>query len=724
MSTYSPIEYTDSLCIGTVDFISPDEVKVLLDIDAPEAVSLNTGFPRPFPRVNDYVLIPSNEGHVVGQIEWLAIEHSPHPKRKGMHDFGLIDLPYPMRKVSLNPVGVLTSERQGVENERVYELRRGVNSFPSVGTQVLLPTQEQFRAIIESGEGKKVKIGTSPLADSADVRVSPDRLFGRHLAVLGNTGSGKSCSVAGIIRWSLDAAQKVLKSEQRGKLNARFIVLDPNGEYSRAFRSGGNHSNIKARIFKVDAGDGEENLHVPLWFWNSAEWSAFTQATAKTQRPALVHALRNVRDGALQPSVTQRSDMRRFLRTMVNTITAEKSSGAPWGIFPKPKSFFEKLEKWLSGGLKNDSSFSDDQNSSMDELKNHLDALIAPRKASHSHFDFTKEEIDDLLENVRKTYFAFGGSERNVLPLDADTPREFSGKSFLQSLDASAEVLNVSEYVETLFVRIQTILDDTRMKSIMDAADDVTLAKWLSDYLGETDSASEGDGQVTGENITVIDLSLVPSEIIHIITAVVSRMIFEALQHYRNLNKRILPTVMVVEEAHTFVKRYKEDAENQDAASVCCQVFEKIAREGRKFGLGLVVSSQRPSELSPTVLSQCNTFLLHRISNDRDQDLVRRFIPDNLKGLLRELPSLPSQHAILMGWASELPLLVKMNDLPKEQQPQSDDPDFWDVWTGAIEQAVDWNKIADDWQGKESAVGQQESGNKGNQGKSPIEGEG
>ena len=360
----------------------------------------------------------------------------------------------------------------------------------------------------------------------------------------------------------------------------------------------------------------------------------------------------------------------------------------------------------------------------MDELKNHLDALIAPRKAPHSHFDFTKEEIDDLLENVRKTYFAFGGSERNVLPLDADTPREFSGKSFLQSLDASAEVLNVSEYVETLFVRIQTILDDTRMKSIMDAADDVTLAKWLSDYLGETDSASEGDGQVTGENITVIDLSLVPSEIIHIITAVVSRMIFEALQRYRNLNKRILPTVMVVEEAHTFVKRYKEDAENQDAASVCCQVFEKIAREGRKFGLGLVVSSQRPSELSPTVLSQCNTFLLHRISNDRDQDLVRRFIPDNLKGLLRELPSLPSQHAILMGWASELPLLVKMNDLPKEQQPQSDDPDFWDVWTGAIEQAVDWNKIADDWQGKESAVGQQESGNKGNQGKSPIEGEG
>jgi DNA helicase HerA-like ATPase len=165
------------------------------------------------------------------------------------------------------------------------------------------------------------------------------------------------------------------------------------------------------------------------------------------------------------------------------------------------------------------------------------------------------------------------------------------------------------------------------------------------------------------------------------------------------------PTVLVMEEAHTFVKRYKDDAENQDAASVCCQVFERIAREGRKFGLGLVLSSQRPSELSPTVLSQCNTFLLHRISNDRDQELVHRLVPDNLKGLLRDLPSLPSQNAVLLGWASELPLLVKMNDLPKSQQPRSDDPDFWNVWMGIdadgnpVVRKADWKPIADDWQG-------------------------
>ncbi len=279
-----------------------------------------------------------------------------------------------------------------------------------------------------------------------------------------------------------------------------------------------------------------------------------------------------------------------------------------------------------------------------------------------------------------------------MLPIDADIPRKFNGDSLLMSLEASAEMLNVSEYVETMLIRIRTMLADTRMKSIISDAGAVTLEQWLIDYIGGNQADNGG--------LTIIDMSLVPSEIIHIVTSVIARMIFEALQRYRKLNKehKTLPTVLVMEEAHTFVKRYKVDAENQDAASVCCQVFERIAREGRKFGLGLVVSSQRPSELSPTVLSQCNTFLLHRISNDRDQNIVHRFVPDNLKGLLRELPSLPSQNAILLGWASELPVLIRMNDLPKEQQPLSDDPDFWDVWTGKETRDVNWEEVAKDWQ--------------------------
>jgi DNA helicase HerA-like ATPase len=191
---------------------------------------------------------------------------------------------------------------------------------------------------------------------------------------------------------------------------------------------------------------------------------------------------------------------------------------------------------------------------------------------------------------------------------------------------------------------------------------------------------------------------MVPADVLHIVIAVVARVVFEALQRYRKLYEEELPTVLVLEEAHTFVQRHLGDeVGHATPARVCRETFERIAREGRKFGLGLVLASQRPSELSPTVLAQCNTFLLHRLVNDRDQDLVARLVPDNLGGLLRELPSLPSQQAIVLGWATPVPVLVQMRYLPERQRPRSADPAFWDVWTGEQDRELDWKLIVDDW---------------------------
>lgn len=683
----SPLAYADSLRIGTIDFVSPDEIKVLIDIEAPDGVALNTGTPRPFPRINGYVLIPSDEGHLVAQVEWITIERSQYPKRKGMQDFGLVDLPYPLRKMSLNPLGCLMYEGCGAGGKEIYRFRRGVESYPTVGDAVLLPTQSQLRAIVESGDNRRVKIGVSPLAANAEVKIDPDRLFGRHLAVLGNTGSGKSCSVAGLIRWSMDEARKACAGADP---NARFIVLDPNGEYANTFRD-----MSKVRVYAVESREGVEQLQIPLWFWNSAEWSAFTQASAKAQRPTLVQALRSVREGVLAGAATPSHEMRRYLRTLVTAIQVERNSGNPWKGAGQARGFRDRLIKWKEG-LTDEAGFSSAESTVLGELTQHITQLLSTHQGDWPAV-FSREEVGALLEKMSQSHSAFGGRDTDILPIDADVPRQFTGDQLLRSLEATAELLGVSEYVETMQMRIRTILSDSRMKVVSGDATDLTLDDWLRNYIG--------DNQASNGTVTVIDLSLVPAEVVHIITAVIARMTLEALQRYRKRHHgKTLPTVLVMEEAHTFIKRYKDDAENQNSAAICCQVFEKIAREGRKFGLGLVLSSQRPSELSPTVLSQCNSYLLHRISNDRDQELVHKLVPDNLRGLLRDLPSLPSRHAILLGWASELPVLVQMNALPEHQRPQSDDPDFWAVWSGqdsdgqTVERTVDWKTISDDWQ--------------------------
>ncbi len=679
----TPFEHAGSLRIGTVDFVSPDEIKVLLDIEAPDSVALNAGSPRPFPRVNGYVLISVDDGYLVGQIEWLTVERSSFPKRRGMQDFGLIDLPYPLRKMSLNPLGTL---RKKLNSTSDFGFRRGADSLPSIGAGVLLPTESQLHSIVESGDRRRVKIGTSPLAAHAEVRVDPDRIFGRHLAVLGNTGSGKSCSVSGLIHWSLEQA----RSAREGTPNARFIVLDPNGEYAHAFGE-------SARVFQVNA--DENPLKVPLWFWNSAEWCAFTQASSRAQVPLLKRALRSMRNEKFEISDDVEIAARRFLGVILQATTVGVNAGDPYsGSYGKIKGFTERLSIWATSVGEFDSKIDVD----LSPLQQMLETLFDDHKITSSSgwVDFpvyTVVEVDGLLNEMRSAYEAMGGNPHELLPKNEDVPVRFSGEVFVDFLEGLAQETGNEQYVEFLLARMRTMLADTRMSSVIGDDDEITLEGWLGDYIGR---AAEDE-----KCVTVIDLSLVPAEIMHLVTSVISRMSFEFLQRYRKLYAKTLPTVLVMEEAHTFVKKYREDSDDSNVSAICCQVFEKIAREGRKFGLGLVLSSQRPSELSPTVLSQCNTFLLHRISNDRDQELVHRLVPDNLKGLLRELPSLPSQSAILLGWASELPVMVRMNDLPKSMQPQSADPDYWDVWTGTdaegnvVERPPNWQAVAEDWRG-------------------------
>lgn len=699
----SPIEYTASQRIGSVEYVAPNEIKIVLDLEAPDGIAANAGIiPRAFPRINGYVLIATEMGYIVAQVEWIAIERSPFPKRKGFYDFGLVDLPFPLRKMRANPLGVLKGQGKQKTGELIFEFKRGVQSFPSVGEPVLIPTDSQLRAIVESGKNRYVKIGTSPLAANADVKIDPDRLFGRHLAILGNTGSGKSCSVAGLIQWCLEASEE--NSEDGQFPNARFIILDPNGEYSRVFNS---ESKYKARVFQV----GEDNLplQVPIWFWNSAEWCSISQASAKVQRPLLRRALREVKEGrnftSEQTEEEKKLVLRRYLSSRMISIQREIKSGTIQTDASKFGFFLKAIESDLESKKIDFSDYSLDsiQAKINSALSARFDSFIKDHKTIEYYHAFVEEEVSSIIAQIKLSLDNLGGIIYQEGP-DEDVPVRFNSVDLPDHLEILAEQENVSQFLDFLISRIRTMLSDNHMKTIIGDKSDITLEEWLSQYIG----SDQEDTQ-----ITVIDLSLVPAETLHIVTAVISRMIFEALQRYRKLDKdrKTLPTVLVAEEAHTFIKRYKEDSENQNSASICTQVFEKIAREGRKYGLGLLLSSQRPSELSPTVLSQCNSFLLHRISSDKDQDLINRLVPDSLRGLLRELPSLPSQYAILLGWAVEIPVLVRMKDLKKEEQPYSDDPEFWNVWTRQEDRIVNWKSIADDWQMKSSS---ESDGNEGN----------
>jgi hypothetical protein len=443
--TLSPLENAEALCIGTVEYVSPNKIELLLNIDTPESVSLNAGVPRPFPRVNGYVLIPNDEGYLVGQIEWIAIERSTFPKRKGMRDFGLVDLPYPLRKMSLNPLGTLRKEQESTEEDK-YFFQRGADSFPSVGDNVLLPTQKQLRSIVESGENRRVKIGTSPLAGDAEVKIDPDRLFGRHLAVLGNTGSGKSCSVAGLIRWSLEAAQQNDK-----KPNARFIVLDPNGEYTRAF--GKEKDLLKPRVFKVDASESERSLSVPLWFWNSSEWASFTQASGKTQRPLLRRAMREIKAG--RTNILEEGEeelilgLRRYLTSNLISIKRDLKSGAIRTDESKFGFRLRAISRDLQSKLNDYPEYSDNLKQIRDNIENALsetfNSFEKDGKVIEYYRAFNEEQVNKIIESISILLDNLGGVIYQEGPSE-DVPLSFSGSDFADHLQILSEEEGVTQY--------------------------------------------------------------------------------------------------------------------------------------------------------------------------------------------------------------------------------------------------------------------------------------
>jgi hypothetical protein len=192
------------------------------------------------------------------------------------------------------------------------------------------------------------------------------------------------------------------------------------------------------------------------------------------------------------------------------------------------------------------------------------------------------------------------------------------------------------------------------------------------DWLGEQMARLLASG---GKNfgIKVVDFSEVPSDVLPVVTGVFARLLYD-VQFWMKPEKRT-PFVFVCDEAHLYLP-VKDDADAVERQAL--YVFERIAKEGRKYGVSLLVVSQRPSDVSRTILSQCNNFLILRLTNDQDQNVVRRLMPDSLAGVLDGLPLLDTGEAVLLGDAILLPARIKLNK--PRITPLSATRDFWKEW--------------------------------------------
>jgi len=197
------------------------------------------------------------------------------------------------------------------------------------------------------------------------------------------------------------------------------------------------------------------------------------------------------------------------------------------------------------------------------------------------------------------------------------------------------------------------------------------------------------------ERIICLDLSSLSDEILFSVTSMIGRMVLELKKRMGPIRinpktKKVesnndTPIVMVLEEAHNYLPEHTDSIH----AMTSRNVYERIAKEGRKFGLGLIISSQRPSELSKTLLSQCNSYIVHRIQNPEDKRYFESIVSPATKDLLDQLPILAPGHALIFGACLEVPAIVEVH-IPKEgKRPHSDNPPMLDLWQNKIS----WEKI-------------------------------
>lgn len=274
------------------------------------------------------------------------------------------------------------------------------------------------------------------------------------------------------------------------------------------------------------------------------------------------------------------------------------------------------------------------------------------------------------------------------------------------------------EYISTLKLRLQSYLNDERIAEplLLKQKEDIpsSLAKFLAFILGDYCKIyHDGESETFSDyftnskdiekekpnQITIIDMSLLPYEVLETITGLIGRLIIEFVSRFPETERGKLPIVLVLEEAQNYIP----EKNKKDKDSISKKVFERIAREGRKYGLSLLVSSQRPSELSKTVLSQCNSFIIHRLQNPEDQKYVRQLVSSANEDILQQLPILPQQHAIIMGDAVRTPVQVKIRTV--SPTPNSNDPKFIENWIADKgSDFPEYKKITEAWKKGEKYV--------------------
>ncbi|AUQ99926.1 ATP-binding protein [Phaeobacter inhibens] len=576
--------------------------------------------------------------------------------------------------------------------------RFGVSTFPPLYADALyardedldrifnvdLPPKNDIRfdrngASVDGTVPYTIEIGTSAIFKDYPVRARLDELFGGHVAVLGNTGSGKSCTVATIFQSVFS------KPDEFSAQGAAFVIFDVNGEYRKALDN--LPDTVRSMYLKAsepgapipessdERKDAEvkDRFRLPHWFMSVDEWALLLRASEKSQLPALRTALglTTLFNETPVDDVVDDPNKKTELVEIQNHVLAKIIYSILHGDSSSPS----KVDRILA--VLGTFSTAD---ISKDTVSPGLKVYFGQFKDG-ANTDST-DGYDKLLELLQEHH-----KDEPVLPSYNNKPFSFERLQAALNLALFYEEANgnkqIRDYCSQLVTRLKSVIDNPDYEFLR--VDVGTLKEYDREHVAYVDRLlgieKDADSYKKLRQVCCIDLNDASDEIVELASAVVSRLIFDRMR--RADPRNALPVHLILEEAH----RYISERPNRFAIDAGI-TFQRIAKEGRKYGAFLIVASQRPSELSKTVLSQCNNFIIHRIQNPDDLSQIKQMTPFISETVLRRLPSLPKQHALIFGNSVNIPTTFRVRDA--DPTPHSSDTAIRQIWYAPHDPKVIW----------------------------------
>lgn len=516
-------------------------------------------------------------------------------------------------------------------------LSSGIIRKPLLDSEVRPVTQEEIDIILGKTSDNALILGSSPFYNGAPVYFNINEFFGNHFAIFGNSGSGKSCGMARLV-------QNVFLNDKAKAYNANFILFDVSGEYSHAFSNlASMDPNYNYRVFTTSDTNKEfEQLHIPLWLLNSSDLALLLMSNSHSQLPIVERMLHLARAFAEDSSVALAYKDHIIAKAIISVLFSDSSPAR------KKNDIFSIVETCSTPNF---------------NLEATITGIGYTRKFREC---FNIDKFGTFTESILFTEYVTSFVNEKF---DSYEP-SMTNKYTLQDLEKALDFTLISEgwyknentYADaaTVKVRLHTLVTGTYSK-IFEYPEYVNTEQYLSQLLFKN-----------GRKCQVVNINLddMDDSVAAVITKILTRIIFDFSKIIPNRGS--IPFHILVEEAHRYIKN------DNDNYLIGYNIFERVAKEGRKYGVILGVISQRPVELSDTVISQCSNFLIFKTNHPRDEEYIKKMIPNINTDIVDKQKGLQSGTALAFGTAFKIPVIVKL-EMP-DPQPKSANSDVIRYW--------------------------------------------